>query len=586
MNVSDKNVKRSRKVSPEAVTRVRRSGDHFFLAQLAIADDGGQVLPWVAVMLLTILGVCALVVDCGRAMVIQRQLQEIADASALAAAGNISGTSTTYQNYAKEYGGNNYSSLNPNMTYTPMCLSTVSGWNIPCVVNSKGVVTIPNAVQVKATVSMPTMFAGVLGKTSVDMSATSTATNSRPVPYNIALIVDSTLSMSSTDNNCGGISQEQCALQGVRQLLGGLSTYYDHVALFTFPNVAQGSSPAGIISGGSFKCTTSPVPSSYSGVAYYNGTSQGFGYTPLLYQMHTYGGYTYQPPYSGISWDMPYSFPPVPKDTTGYVVGTGNLAPTYQITPFLEDYNDGSGNLSSSSNLVRAVGGVSNCNGIAPGSYDGNYGTYYAGAIYAAQAALLKEQASHANSENIMIILGDGDSNSPNSSGSPFSSSPGIPQSWVESETTYSSKSSVTGQGAYSPGAGYQVAGSGTSYPSYNGECGQAIDAALAAKNYTSGGTANGTKVYTIAYGALTYGCTTDTSVSSHVGVTPCQTLQQMATPVSGESISDYFFSDVSSSSAGCNANSSNSGVSAINDIYLKILASLVKARLIPNGTT
>jgi hypothetical protein len=595
MRESKMTVSKIRRVSPQAVQRVRRSGDGFFLARLAIADEGGQVLPWVVVMLLTVLGMAALVVDCGRAMVIQRELQASTDAAALAAAAQISGTSTAYSNFATTYGSgtgdrNAYPGLNiTSSTTTPLCLTTVKNWNIPCTLSS-GKVTIPNAILVTQTASVPTLFAGVLGKPSVDLSATSTATNSRPVPYNIALIVDSTLSMSSTDSNCNSLSQEQCALQGVRQLLAGLSTYYDHIALFTFPNVAQDSSQAGVIgSDGIFDCTTSPVPSSYSGVSYYDGRSSGFGYTPVLSEGSGRGGNTYQPPYPGISWDMPYSYPPIPSGTSGYVVGTGNLAPTYEITPFLEDYNDGSGNLKTSSNLVMAVGGQSNCNGIAPGSYDGNYGTYYAGALYAAQAALLKEQANHANSSNVMIILGDGDSNSPKDSGSPDSKSPGMPTSATESETTYKTSSALTTLGAYTMGAGYySSAGSGSTYPSYNGECGQAVDAAQLAATYSSGGVSNPTKVYTIAYGALTSGCSTDAGTSSHPGISPCQTLQDMATQVSGESISDYFYSDwaATGGDSGCTANSNNAGTVAISDIYQKILASLVKARLIPNGTT
>jgi len=588
MQETEKKTKRIRPVSSQAMKRVRRSGDALFLARLAFADEGGQVLPWVVVMMLTILGVSALVVDCGRAMVIQRQLQDRTDAMALAAASLISGTSTAYTTGATAYGNINYSSLNITSTSTtPLCLTTVSGWGIPCTVSGT-TVKIPNAIQVVNVASVPTLFAGVLGKSSISLSATSTATNSRPEPYNIALIVDSTLSMSSTDSNCNNLTQEQCALQGVRQLLTGLSTYYDYVSLFTFPNVAQSSSPAGIVSSGSFGCTSSPVPSSQGGVAYYNGNSQGFGYAPIL-QEPGRGTANYQPPYTGISWDMPYTYPPIPTGTTGYALGTGNLAPTYQIVGFSNDYNDGANNLKTNSNLVMASGGKSNCNGIAPGSYDGNYGTYYGGVIYAAQAALLKEQAGRTNSGNVMIILGDGDSNSPTSSGSPDSKSPGMPSgssATTQAETTYSSQTALTTT-AYSMNSNYTAAAdSSGNYPSYNGECGQAVDAAQYAATYSSGGVANNTKVYTIAYGALTSGCSTDKSTSNHKNITPCQTLQQMATQVSGESVSDYFYSDVNSENSGCSANSNNSGTSAIADIYVKILASLVKARLIPNGTT
>ena len=81
----ERKMKSPRVVSPLAVRRARRSGKNLLIARLVMADEGGQVLPWVVVMLLTVLGVAALVVDCGRAMVIQRELQNATDAAALAA---------------------------------------------------------------------------------------------------------------------------------------------------------------------------------------------------------------------------------------------------------------------------------------------------------------------------------------------------------------------------------------------------------------------------------------------------------------------------------------------------------------------
>ena len=251
------------------------------IARLIVADESGQVIPWVVVMMFAVLATAALVVDVGHAMVIQRELQASADAAALAAAQSISGSSTSYSTVGTTYsagsGDNNaYTGVSVGTpTVTPLCLTTVSGWGIPCTVSS-GKVTVPNAVSVTETATVPTLFAGIFGKPNITLSATSTATNARPVPYNIALIVDSTLSMNDTDSNCGGITQEQCALNGVQQLLEGLNTTYDHVALFTFPNVVAGSNAqagvaitnAGVAQ--TFGCTTS-VPSSYLGVSY--GTS-------------------------------------------------------------------------------------------------------------------------------------------------------------------------------------------------------------------------------------------------------------------------------------------------------------------------
>jgi hypothetical protein len=570
-----------------------------------MADEGGQVLPWVVVMMLTVLGVAALVVDCGRAMVIQRELQASTDAAALAAAQTM-GTSASYSTYATNYGSgsgdrNAYPGLTiTGQTTTPLCLTTVAGWGIPCSTMG-GLATASNAVSVTQTASVPTLFAGILGKPSVALSATSTATKSRPKPYNIALIVDSTLSMSESDSNCGNVTQEQCALQGVQQLLTGLSTTYDHVALFTFPNVVVGSNaPAGVAittsgTSTSFGCTTSPVPSSYNSIAYYH--DNNFGYSPVLYSINTSNGNDsdgnfspsqqkhYQPPYPGIAWAMPYTFPPKPTDATGYSIPTGADAPSYQITPFVEDYNDGSGNLKTTSVLVQAAGGKSGCNGIAPSSYDGDFGTYYAGAIYAAQAALLKEQANHTNSYNVMIILGDGNSTAPQTWGPMYS----MPDTDAHAEYTYSSSQALAN--GYTYPAPYLNASSGGTYPSWVGECGQAVDAAQYAATYASGSTNDNTQVFTIAYGSPTTSssanCASDRSGGTHKNITPCQALQQMATQ-DGGSPSSYFYSDwpAQGASSGCQANSDNSGTTAISDIYKLIEAKLTSARLIPNGTT
>ncbi len=234
----------------------------------------------------------------------------------------------------------------------------------------------------------------------------------------------------------------------------------------------------------------------------------------------------YQPPYPGIAWAMPYTFPPKPTDASGYTLPTGADAASYQVTPFVEDYNDASGNLKTTSVLVLAAGGKSGCAGIAPSSFDGNFGTYYAGAIYAAQAALLKEQASHANSENVMIILGDGDSTSPATSGPMYS----MPDTAAHAQYTYTGSQSL-GSG-YTYPATFLKASSSGSYPSWNGECGQAVDAAQFAATYSSGGTPNNTEVYSIAYGANASSgdCTSDRSYGTHKGITPCQAMQQMAT--------------------------------------------------------
>ncbi|MFZ0631450.1 MAG: pilus assembly protein TadG-related protein [Acidobacteriaceae bacterium] len=560
-------------------------------------DEGGQVLPWVVVVMVAVLGIAAFSVDLARAMVVQHQLQSSADAAALAAAESISGTSTTYETVASNYSSatgdkNTYSGVSAGTpTVTGLCLTTVTGWGIACT-SSGGSVTVPNAVRVTETATLPTLFAGIFGKPTLTISATSTAARARPMPYNIALIVDSTLSMDLTDSNCGGITQEQCALNGAQQLLQGLSTTYDHVALFTFPDVVAGANAqagVAITSSGTsqtYTCTTT-VPSSYNGVAY---TSWEGVYTPYLQSIGGRGEpSSYEPPYPGRAWAMPYVFPAKPTNDTGYTIPSGSYPATYQITPFVEDYNTVSGSTTSlnpDSVLVQAVGGKSGCGGIAPSSFDGNMGTYYPGALYAAQAALLKEQANHANSTNVMIILGDGNATAPQTNGPIYT----MPTSAAQATTTYQNSTTVA-SGAYTYPSSYLTASSNASYPSWNGECGQEVDAAQYAATYASGGVDNNTLVYTVAYGSpstsSSANCGSDLNAGDHQGIAPCTALQDMATQVSGYSISPYFYSDwtMQGGDSGCQANSDNSGITAINQIYAAIAAKLSSARLIPNNT-
>ena len=226
------------------------------------------------------------------------------------------------------------------------------------------------------------------------------------------------------------------------------------------------------------------------------------------------------PPWTGIAWAEPYTFPPI--DATSYAPASGSLGPTYQVVGFSDDYRASSSasSLNHLSNLVIAAGGVTGCGGLQPSNYDGNYGTYYAGAIYAAQAALLAEQANNPGSTNVMVILGDGNSTAPRSSSSPNPLSPGMPSSATESTTTYKSTTQLT-NAAYSLPATYGVATNSGTYPSWVGECGQAIDAAHYAANIPQ----NGTKVFTIAYGASTRSsgsaCASDLNAGQHPNISP-----------------------------------------------------------------
>jgi len=218
---------------------------------------------------------------------------------------------------------------------------------------------------------------------------------------------------------------------------------------------------------------------------------------------------------------------------TSWVPPTGT-SPTYQITGYLDNYsstNQQGGALNGSSALAIATGGGTgkNCSGMQT---PGGDGTYYAGAINAAQASLMAAQALNPGSVNVMVILSDGDANSTK----------------------------------------FLVAKTGNVYGSVNDQCQQGI---VAANNATT----LGTTVYTVAYGASTSGCSTDTS-GSLANLSPCTAMQLMSSGWPGNTA--HFYSDSGASQNAGQCPSVNSG--SLQQIFSSIGATLSKARLVPNS--
>jgi hypothetical protein len=293
-----------------------------------------------------------------------------------------------------------------------------------------------------------------------------------PAKHNVAIIVDSTAIMIQR-NGQGWSSSLDDALAGVRTLLGELapcraneSTCHtrrdgnardavDVVSLFTFPNI-----------------DVETVENEYN-----------CGETKTL-------PYTFPSPTATSLSPIDVTYPSSKRS------GTISEAPkifqaTYQIIPYSNDYRASASvaTLNTDSKLVRALSKKEGCRGLkAPGGMS----TFYAGAIYAAQASLLAEQAARPGSQNVIILITDGDANSRGAQLKP----------------------SATDSG---------------NYPSWVNECGQAItaarDAAIA-----------GTRVYSVANWAQTTGCETDVS-GAYKGYSPCQTMQAIA------SLPEYFFS-------------------------------------------
>jgi len=509
----------------------------------AIKEQHGQVLPWVAFMMILFLGMGAFVLDVGHAFFCFRQLQAATDAAALAGAQNLkaSNTSGVVNNYAAVSGGYNTDpSLAINGTNS---VTMVPGYpKYACLGSTvtQAACTGPesaNAIQVKEQAVIPTFFAQVFGINQMTISAvaTSAIVGAKNQPTNIAIIIDTTASMTTVDTNCnGGQERVVCAEQGVATLLQNLSpcntalgcgtvtngvatNALDQVAIFTFPNITQGTVNQ------EYDCSSSNP-------------------TIPVYSFPTYNATTYSGGYS-----------------------SGSSTATYQVTPFLSDFKstDSGTALVTSSNAVMTTGSGKQNGSSCPGmGAPGGDGTYYAGVIYAAQAALTQQAASetavNANIQplNLMIILTDGEANASSSK--------------MASKTV--SGTTVNYNSAWPGGGG--ATSSITNYPSALDQCQQAVAAANYAKSL-------GTQVYTIAYGSESSGCTTDTS-GPQSNITPCQVMSEMASTNTGKTV--YFYSDYQQSGTSSTCKSTGSSLTSINGIFTDITSNLLTVRLLPES--
>ena len=92
----------------------------------------------------------------------------------------------------------------------------------------------------------------LFGIPQLNVAATATASmQGQAQPWNVAIILDASGSMSTTDTNCGSsVTEFQCALNGIQGMLGSTNPCKAgstsctnaaanfHVALFAFPEVS------------------------------------------------------------------------------------------------------------------------------------------------------------------------------------------------------------------------------------------------------------------------------------------------------------------------------------------------------------
>jgi Flp pilus assembly protein TadG len=410
-------------------------------------DRSGAVAVLIGVLILVLAGFSAIVVDLGYLLYAQRSLQASTDSAALAGAQDINAGSggtaiTTAIAYSAVSGGRN---ANPNLTVT-----MATGYpQLKCLTSTGVSCSGPdsaNAIVVVEQATVPLYFARVLGINSWQISATATASarGSVPVPLDVMIILDTTASMNDPDGTCPpGTHKIDCALLGVQTLLGGNGSPY-------------GLLPCSAANCGTVTNGNVANPVDEVGVMVFPGLTNA----------------------SQAQYDYDCSSSQTPA------IAAYNASPVYQVIPLSSDYriSASAATLSASSDLAKAAAAP----GCTPGIQAiGGFGTYYADAITAAQAALVAN--GRPTVQNVIILLSDGDASA---------SSGNMPSA------------------------------------KKNNQCHEAITAAALAA-------AAGTWVYSIAYGSSTSptpgSCSTDAPA-----ISACSTLQQIASDAT------KFYSDAS----------------------------------------
>jgi hypothetical protein len=500
------------------------------LLMRAYRDQSGQTLPFMVFLIVLFLGIGGLTLDLGQAYVSYRELQASTDAAALAGGYTLALSTATTSSVKAQAAA--FSSVSPGANVSPRlasatvtttlkCLTTVTNMGILCSASPTG----SNALQVVQTAVVPTHFMRVLGyfgvnsARSLTLSATAVAAmrGATNAQYNVAIVVDSTPSMGSNDNDAScNNTRIHCALSGVQTLLASLTpcsagstatnckSPFDSVSLFTFPNATQST----------VKYDNSCTAGNPSIVAYSTPSATGTTYTPT----------STQPSYQVTT-------------TAAGVVPPGYLS-NYSST------NLAGGTLPIASQLGIATGANNgaNCDGLQATFNTQN--TYYAGAIYAAQASLVAAKVANPNSQNAMIILGDGDA-------------PGTAKGFPNFQSTFTNAA-----------GGSETLNANGNYPSMVNQCGQGIIAAKAA-------TAAGTTVYSVAYGSASSGCSTDTS-GTYKNVTPCQAMQDMASTAAD------FYSDATAAQNKGQCTSTNNPNLTLDQIFKQVATQFTVARLLP----
>jgi Flp pilus assembly protein TadG len=581
----------------------------FSFVRRLLYDERGQSMVWVGVSLTALLGLSGLTLDVGHAYVVRTQLQSVVNAAALSGVGGLPNT-TNVQTAVTTTETNDNNPSWGTVTSPPAkvyCVSAVMPSSQSCASSN-----ILNAVQVTESVSVKTFFMRIFGFTTLPVAATATATPAEARPWIMEFVLDTTPSMASSDSNCTGASTaEECALNGIQGMIGklnpcppgtkncGPSNADIRFGLMSFPNISTSDAPDNYKCSGTvnFQLYSTPAIPASGSTAPYTYLTYGTGSSAVnLTYLSTYG-----------ATDM---------DTNGFYTNW------YSAT-------DKSG-LNSSSTLVEAIG--RNLDSVKPCLQEPNTSnshwnslgistsgvTSFAQAIYAAQTALMAEQAEYPKVNNMptrtaIIFLSDGQAN-------------------TLSDTFYPANTAVSSPTINSVASSPAANSGGKSILNTNGLYPSGIDACQQAIMATQYAASLGTRVYTIAYGTEVGGCLYNSSgsgtvnstilqgktngsglgsdvaittsnplvltgggnlnvpINSMTDVTPCNTIMDMASDMT------FFYSDASQEKSGgsgvnaidtgcVNPDPNVSALTSLNDIFQAIYGSITSARLIPNNS-
>src|SRR4051812_45457719 len=210
---------------------VKRSQERGVRQQRTSGDERGQVIVFVVLAFVVMIGIAGFAVDVGYAYWSQRSLQSSVDAAALAGAQALpspDAAEAAAKHFSGSDGGVNAQDNLPGVTteVTTRCLASAPN----C--------APANAIHVTEKATVSTIFARALGVDSFDVQASATACS--PCgwkPLDIVLVLDRTGSMcqlsdGTSDPSCADLKNAQ---EGMKKFLSFLDPKLDRVGFAVFP---------------------------------------------------------------------------------------------------------------------------------------------------------------------------------------------------------------------------------------------------------------------------------------------------------------------------------------------------------------